>query len=140
MTRRKKLKKPSELLSLYSQKLTLGIENKLSPLSFVLNFQYRSPNVATISGYVLFRIGLILEFDEIIKQEKTAIVKQKYRYHFMDKTKQLIFRYDNVSHFPKIASFPHHKHVKNTVIASNMPGLLEVIDEIEAFIVKGKQE
>ncbi len=36
----------------------------------------------------------------------------------MDKNKKLIFRYDNVAHHRKISTFPHHKHIKNGVIAS----------------------
>lgn len=136
MTRRKKLKKPSELLNLYSQKLNLGIEKKLSPVSFELNFSYRSPRAAHISGYVVFRTRWVLEFDEIIAQERIEIKKLKYRYHVMDKNRKLIFRYDNVPHFPKIKTYPHHKHTKNKVVESKVPGLLEVIQEIETFIVR----
>lgn len=136
MTRRKKLKKPSELLNLYSQKLNLGIEKKLSPLSFELSFSYRSPRIAHISGYVVFRTGWLLEFDEIIMQERIEIKKLKYRYHVMDKDKKLILRYDNVPHFPKIKTHPHHKHTKRKVIESQVHGLLEVIDEIETLIIK----
>jgi len=131
-----KLKKPSELLNLYSHKLNLGIEKKLSPISFELNFSYRSPHVAQISGYVMFRKKWVLEFDEIISQERIEIKKLKYRYHVMDKDKQLIFRYDNVSHFVKIKTHPHHKHTKDKVVESNSPGLLEVIEEIEMLMVK----
>ena len=136
MTRRKKLKKPSELLNLYSQKLNLGIEKKLSPVSFELNFSYRSPRVAHLSGHVVFRTGWVMEFDEIITQERIEIKKLKYRYHVMDKNRRLIFRYDNVPHFPKIKTHPHHKHTKDKVIESKAPGLLEVIQEIETLIVK----
>ena len=135
MTRRKKLKKPSELLNIYSEKLSLGIEKKLSPISFELTFQYRSPRVAHISGYLVFRKGWTLEFDEIIIQERIQIKKLKYRYHVMDKSKILIFRYDNVPHFPKIKTHPDHKHTKNRVIESQAPGLLEVVDEIESLIL-----
>lgn len=131
-----KLKKPSELLNLYSHKLNIGIEKRLSPISFELNFSYRSPHVAHISGYVIFRKGLMLEFDEIISQKRIEIKKLKYRYHVMGKNKQLIFRYDNVPHFPKIKTHPHHKHTKDKVAESKAPGLLEVIDEIEMLIVK----
>jgi len=135
MTRRKKLKKPSELLNLYGQKLNLGIEKKLSPVSFELNLSYRSPRVAHISGYIVFRTGWVLEFDEIITQERIEIRKLKYRYHVMDKRKKLIFRYDNVPHFPKIRTHPHHKHTKNKVLESKAPGLLEVVEEIELLII-----
>lgn len=136
MTRKKKLRKPSELLSLYSQKLNLGLEKRLSPLAFELVFNYRSPHIAHISGYVIFRTRLMLEFDEIITQEKNQINKLKYRYHVMDKDKQLIFRYDNVAHFPKIKTHPHHKHTKLRVVESQNPGLIEVIDEVESLIIK----
>ena len=54
----------------------------------------------------------------------------------MDKQKQLIFRYDNVPHFPKIKTHPHHKHIKDTVTSSRAPDLLEVIDDVE---IKGKK-
>ena len=54
----------------------------------------------------------------------------------MDKNRRLIFRYDNVPHFPKIKTHPHHKHTKDKVIESKAPGLLEVIQEIETLIVK----
>jgi len=91
--------------------------------------------VAHISGYVVFRTGWILEFDEIITQERIEIKKLKYRYHVMDKNKQLIFRYDNVPHFPKIRTHPHHKHTKGKVIESKTVGLLEVIEEIETLII-----
>lgn len=138
MTRKKKLKRPSELLSLYSKTLTFEIEKKLSPLAFELNFQYRSLHTAHISGYIVFRAGWILEFDEIIVQEKTGMVRLKYRYHLMDRQKKLIFRFDNVSHFPKLKSYPHHKHTKNKVVESKGPDLLDVIEEIEKQIIKEK--
>ncbi len=50
MTRKKKLQKPSELLSIYSQELTQGIERKLSPLGFDLRFHFRSLHIAHIYG------------------------------------------------------------------------------------------
>ena len=65
MIRKKKLQKPSELLNFYSQKLNKGLDEKLSPISFELSFQYRSPHIALISGYIVFRNGWILEFDEV---------------------------------------------------------------------------
>jgi len=138
MTRRKKLKKPSELLNLYSEKLNLGLEKKLSPLAFELTFHHRSLHIAHISGYVMFRTRLMLEFDEIIIQERNHINKLKYRYHAMDKDKKLIFRHDNVPHFPKIKTHPHHKHTRYRVTESQSPGLLEVIDEVETLIIKEK--
>ena len=138
MTRKKKLQKPSELLNLYSKKLNAAIEKKQSFFTFQLDFQYKNLESVYVSGYVVFRTGWILEFNEIIKQQKTEVIKVKYRYHLMDKAKQLIFRYDNVAHHPEVTSYPHHKHVKSKVTESKPPGLLQVIDEVESLIVKEK--
>lgn len=136
MKQKKKLKKPSELLELYSKDLSKGLEEKLSPSAFELSLSFRSPKVAYISGFIIFRNGWILEFDEIIRQESNKVVILKYRYHVMDKNKQLILRYDNVPHFPKIKTHPHHKHLPGKVIESKVPNLLEVVREIELKILK----
>ena len=70
--------------------------------------------------------------------EKNEVKKLKYHYHVMNKRKILLFRYDNVPHFPRIKTHPHHKHVGNTVRNSNVSGLIEVVDEVERLIIKDK--
>jgi Zn-dependent metalloprotease len=135
MTRNQKLKKSSQLLKIYSQKLTFEIEKKQSSYAFQLNIEYRNPDVAYIKGFIIFRTGWILEFNEILEQQKLSVIKRKYRYHLMNKEKQLIFRYDNVAHHTEIKTYPHHKHIENNVIDSNNPTLLEVIDEVEKLIL-----
>ena len=135
MTRREKLKKPSKILKLYSEKLSQGFESRLSPISFDINFSFRSLKTAFLTGFVVFRNGWLLEFDEIIQQKNNNIVRLKYRYHVMDKNKELVFRYDNVAHFPEIKTHPHHKHLPNKVIESNFPNLLDVIEEVEIMII-----
>jgi hypothetical protein len=52
-----------------------------------------------------------------------------YRYHFQDGDKSLVFRYDNTPHFPGLKSFPHHKHLKDDVIAADKPTIVSVIEE-----------
>lgn len=57
----------------------------------------------------------------------------------------LVFRYDNVAHYPAISTFPHHKHVgartgdSQTVIATLPPSLTDVLQEIDAYLY-GSQE
>lgn len=138
MTRKKNLKKSSELLNLYSQRITVELRKRLSFLTFGLQLKYPSPHTAHITGYIVFSKGWLLEFDEILKQQQLSVVKTKYRYHLMDKEKQLIFRYDNVAHHPEIKTNPHHKHIKNIVLESNNPDLLQVIKEIEKLLIKQK--
>lgn len=86
-------------------------------------------------GEIEFFDGSILEFTESITPERT-----KYRYHYMNKSKQLIFRYDNVPHHREITTFPHHKHVSNAVVESQYVGLREVIEEIITILAEEDAE
>lgn len=136
MTRRKKLKTPSEVLEIYNQELAKGLEQKLSPAAFELKFSFRSPKVAALSGFVIFPNGYLLEFDEIIQQERNQVSRAKYRYQVMDNKKNLVFRYDNVAHHPETTTHPHHKHLPGKIVNSSAPNLIEVIEEVELFIIK----
>jgi len=46
----------------------------------------------------------------------------------------LVFRYDNVPHHPEIVTFPHHKHVGETITAARPPDLSEVLREIDGLL------
>lgn len=49
----------------------------------------------------------------------------------------LIFRYDNVPHYPGIPTFPHHKHLQGTVVKSDQVSLRQVVEEIiEGLIIE----
>ncbi|TVQ59571.1 MAG: hypothetical protein EA366_04720 [Spirulina sp. DLM2.Bin59] len=52
-----------------------------------------------------------------------------YRYHCQNEKNELIFRYDNTPHFPELPSFPHHKHLGDTVIAADKPDITHVLQE-----------
>ncbi len=43
----------------------------------------------------------------------------------------------NVSHYPEIESFPHHKHVGDSVVAAQSPDLSEVLREIDGILYEG---
>lgn len=75
-----------------------------------------------------FYNGYLLELNESITFED-EVRHLGYRYHFQDKEKNLVFRYDNTPHFPNLETFPHHKHLKDEVIATNKPPLVRVIEE-----------
>lgn len=47
----------------------------------------------------------------------------------MNEEGELIFRYDNVPHHSGIATFPHHKHLANTVLESAPVTLRDVVEE-----------
>lgn len=76
-----------------------------------------------------FQSGSLLEINEAIIIENGALKTLGYRYHFQRAGSELVFRYDNTPHFPDLPSFPHHKHLRDAVVASNKPDLLDVLQE-----------
>lgn len=43
--------------------------------------------------------------------------------------RDVIFRYDSTPHFPDLATFPHHKHLPDTVISAERPEIVDVLAE-----------
>jgi hypothetical protein len=76
-------------------------------------------------GRIVFYNGNILEFAESITPDRV-----RYRYHYMNADGALIFRYDNVPHYPEFATFPHHKHLQGTVMESDQVNLKQVVEEV----------
>ncbi len=81
-----------------------------------------------ISGDILFNNENQLSFMELKHLDETE--KIKYKYHYMDKNKNLIFRYDNAQHHHDIETFPHHKHTTKNIENSKEPELKNVLNEI----------
>ena len=78
-----------------------------------------------------FDQGHLLEINEAVVVEDNSLVSLDYRYHCQDENNRLIFRYDSTPHFPDLSSFPHHKHLPDTVIPSDKPEIDEIIKEAE---------
>jgi hypothetical protein len=70
-----------------------------------------------------------LELNEAVIVEAGHIKHLGYRYHFQTPKNDLVFRYDNTPHFPKLNNFPHHKHNKEKVVDVEKPSILFVIEE-----------
>ena len=78
-----------------------------------------------------FDQGHLLEINEAVVVEDDSLVSLDYRYHCQDENNRLIFRYDSTPHFPDLSSFPHHKHLPDTVIPSDKPDIDQIIKEAE---------
>ncbi len=61
--------------------------------------------------------------------------ERNYSFHWQDESGQMISRWDNAPHFPKLSTFPHHRHTKSEVVPSNEITLEEVISQIEQLII-----
>ena len=83
-----------------------------------------------VDGRIVFSNDTVLEFTESINPDRF-----KYRYHYMNSSGKLIFRYDNVPHHPEVSTFPNHKHYPDKIIGSGFINLKKVIEEIIEFIV-----
>jgi hypothetical protein len=79
-----------------------------------------------------FDKGYLLEIHEAVIMENQSLVHLDYRYHCQDEQNHLVFRYDCTPHFPDLASFPHHKHLPDTVIVSERPEIGTVLQEVIA--------
>jgi hypothetical protein len=50
------------------------------------------------------------------------------------KIKDIIIRWDNAPHYPQLSSFPHHKHLPDSVEESQEMTLKEALDFIKSVI------
>lgn len=98
-----------------------------------------SPDAKTvyIRGNIVFINSSCIEIAIFAREIHSSITIDKYRYHYMNAQRQMIFRYDNAPHHPEISSHPHHKHKENAVSASSLPNLKDILNEISAIILRG---
>jgi hypothetical protein len=80
-----------------------------------------------------FKGRYLLAISEALQIVNDQITQIDYRYHFQDEDNQVIFRYDSTPHFPDLPTFPHHKHLPNTVISAYKPDITQVLQEASAF-------
>lgn len=60
---------------------------------------------------VILKLRLILVDGSILHtKEYTDLYVRNYSFHWQTAGNLWLVRWDNVPHFPKLASFPHHKH------------------------------
>ena len=64
-------------------------------------------------------------------REFTSPNERNYAFHWMDKNKNMIVRWDNAPYHPNIHSFPHHKHENEQISGSYEISLEDVIQYIE---------
>ncbi len=104
--------------------------------SFYSSFDYSTnifyPTNGLIKGEITFKDKSHLSFLEV--KDTNEEPKIKYRYHYMDKDKNLIFRYDNSPYHKEVSTFPHHKHTPNGIKESEEPTIETIMKEIVGSI------
>lgn len=94
-----------------------------------VSFELRPGNQGYAVGAVLFQDRSVLHFREYLDNDTDYVEKLMYSYHYQDGDQQLIFRYDNARHRPPLP-VQEHKHIGETIAASQAPTLAEVLTEI----------
>lgn len=106
--------------------------NKLvaSAQAQLLNLQIdqRSMLRGFITGVLVFNDDSELHFREFVDLTHPD-PRLMYAYHYQNREKKLIFRYDNALHKPALSQ-PDHKHTAQGIVLSPAPTLFAVIDEI----------
>ncbi len=117
-----------------------SIEHFLNTIPYKLlsrvEVEDRGGVVFKIKGFVIFKNNSELHFKEYFIK-KVNLEKIGYSYHYQNKQKEIIFRYDNAEHHHEIRTFPHHKHIKDKVDEiKKIPAIQNVVDEILKILVK----
>jgi hypothetical protein len=89
-----------------------------------------------VKGSIIFIGSSILDIAIFANKTSTVVSIEKYRFQYMDKQGQMLFRYDNAPHYPELFSFPGHKHVGDRTISSPQSDLKDIFNEITALILK----
>jgi hypothetical protein len=89
----------------------------------------RTPKVGIIKGTIAFIDDSKLYFTEYV-DARYKIQKLSYSFQYQNSQNELIFRYDNAAHNPKL-SFDEHKHLKDgNIIEAGAPEFPEILREI----------
>jgi hypothetical protein len=102
------------------------IKDRLLIVSFVADFKISKQVDRSKNGHIRARVTFTdnsqLEFSEFVEQNADDEIQVvTYSYHWSDENDNIIRRWDNTPHFPKLKNFPHHIHVKEDDVISGKP-------------------
>ena len=82
-------------------------------------------------GFIRFVVELRDDSElHVFEYIDSSMHKIDYSYHWQDKEKRLITRWDNAPHHSEIETFPHHVHKGEDIKPSEEPTLLEILKKI----------
>ena len=73
--------------------------------------QYSILEHSAVDDAIFLKLRLqLIDNSVLFTKEYTDNSSRKYAFHWQHNDGRWLIRWDNVPHFPKLASFPHHKH------------------------------
>ncbi|OHB68335.1 MAG: hypothetical protein A2W17_12315 [Planctomycetes bacterium RBG_16_41_13] len=98
-------------------------------LSTKVHIDNRGEVALYLRGEIIFSDRNELHFKEYFIAIP-VLKKLAYSYHYQDRNKKIIFRFDNAEHHLEVETYPYHKHIKGLIVPSNEISLKEVIKNI----------
>ena len=104
----------------------------LSPV--IRSYHVTREIVKDLEGYLRIQAYLINDgqldiFVYVNSNQKISL--EKYSFHWQDKNKNLVMRWDNAPHYRELENFPHHLHLESETRPSSEPYFMDVLSEIE---------
>lgn len=97
----------------------------------VKKFRIIKEFIGVKKGFIRFVIGLRDDSElHVFEYVDSSLHKVDYSYHWQDKEKRLIPRWDNAPHHPELETFPHHVHEGGAINPSEEPTFVEILKNI----------
>ena len=100
--------------------------------SIVFHEEIRAGKQAIIKAEIVLIDSSCLIIREYIGS-KYGIEKLSYAYQYQDREGNLIFRYDNAAHKPKLET-PEHRHTPEGIDLLLPPDMAELVDEVIGYL------
>lgn len=92
------------------------------------NFRLIREFIGVNRGFVRFVIELRDDSElHVFEYIDSSLHKIDYSYHWQNREKQLIARWDNAPHHSEIETFPHHLHKGEDIQPSEEPTFVEIL-------------
>ncbi|MCK4734175.1 MAG: hypothetical protein KAT65_17105 [Methanophagales archaeon] len=99
--------------------------------SSVKGFRLIREFIGMKKGFIRFVVELRDDSElHVFEYIDSSMHKIDYSYHWQDKEKRLITRWDNAPHHPEIETFPHHVHEGEYIKPSEEPTFVETLKKI----------
>lgn len=97
----------------------------------VVKFRPIREVIGVNKGFIRFALDLRDSTElHIFEYVDSNLHKIDYSYHWQNKEKMLIQRWDNAPHHTEIETFPHHMHNGEIIMPSDEPAFVEILNKI----------
>ncbi len=112
------------------------VQSKLKEIEWLIkseriDYDLLSDEMGIIKGEIVFIDGSTLEFREMVSREIPD-----YRFQYMEKNNELLWRWDTAPHHKEIRTFPYHLHSPKGIEGSEKVDLTYVIEKITNMVIK----